>query len=117
MSKQQQDLSHVICRYCKQTGHYKQKCPKLTNKPPRDNQSRQFNHDRLLRPNHHIKPACEKIIITEPVTDEFPALCEATVQPSPSIWGKSFVDIAKTRDIDIKELEKDPDEVIFEILK
>lgn len=124
MSKQQ-DLSQVICRYCKQPGHYKQKCPKLTDKPPRDNQSRQSDHSRLLRPGDNkkrqdITKSRDKIVIIEPIkdlVDEFPALC-VSVLPSPPGWAgaKSFVDIAKTKVGDTKKQESDPNEFKLELL-
>lgn len=136
-----QDLSCIVCRYCKKTGHYKQACPKLVDKPPRDMNSRQTDHTRLLHRNNnsdrnnnsnrnghftgnnnsnrnHRPRAPPPVTITEPAVDDFPMLgsgSKATLVQ----WGgaKSFVDIAKTEPGKDEMIEPDLDEVRWEILR
>lgn len=139
---QKQDLSCIVCRYCKKTGHYKQACPKLMDKPPRDMNSRQTDHTRLLHRNgnsnmnnnsnrndnstgndnsysnrNHRPRAPPPVIIKEPEVDDFPVLGSGSKSTLVQ-WGgaKSFVDIAKTKPVKDETIDPDSDKVILEIL-
>lgn len=88
----------IICRYCKCTGHYKNKCPKLVAK--NNNQ----NHQRLIvksntTKNPTLKTETEAEAEAEPKAetkiDEFPSLGNISKTVNEPVWGgkKSFADI------------------------
>ena len=120
-------MESIECRYCKQKGHYKNKCPKLAGKPPkqynnqpprnneqrpRNNEQRPRNHERRQlnqpRPGETradearrmktINPSKPKPPPKPVFEDEFPQLAAPTTPAVPSAWGgKSFATVLTTQ--------------------
>jgi hypothetical protein len=129
-------MDSIQCRYCKQTGHYKNKCPKLAGKPPfnnnksndsrsndhRYNNNRRYNDRNSHTPQETVKPVDPKIAFES----EFPSLggggdARASAgDASVGGWGgsKSFVDIVKEEKVVVSEVveEDEYDVMKMEIL-
>lgn len=132
-------MEAIECRYCKQKGHYKNKCPKLAGKPPkqynnqpprnneqrpRNNEQRPRNHERRQlnqpRPGETradearrmktINPSKPKPPPKPVFENEFPQLATSSA-PVPSVWGgKSFATVLTTQPPPpVEEVEEDED--------
>jgi len=116
-----------VCRYCKASGHYKNKCPKLasrnnnnfnqqqstdSNKPVYQQQRIDYNNHekrqnnyrpRLMgaHPNnkHFTKPMTKAVVIIEPEVDQFPSLGMKVITVPVKWGGKSFTDIVNTEPV------------------
>jgi hypothetical protein len=110
----------LICRYCKNEGHFKRDCPKLIAKNKTQPTERHNTHKRLLRadkvPETKQKFVNKPVEIVEPIIDEFPSL--SGNQPQIKSWGsnKSFIDVLKTEKTKTDTDTSNIDEVQYEIL-
>lgn len=108
-------MEAIQCRYCKQTGHYKNKCPKLAGKPQ---QPRRYNNNRDSQNNFDSRKPAPNEIKPDPTPskpkfeDEFPSLGEVD-EKKPSAWGdkKSFASVISEPVVveEVKETKEDDD--------
>ena len=86
--------NEIICRYCKCTGHYKTKCPKLAAKSNNQNRPRLMVKSNTIK-NPTLKPEPNTKPKPEPEIDEFPSLGNISKTVNEPVWGgkKSFADI------------------------